>query len=68
MLPVQLTFDGLFFSFCDVLFAIRVSVKFIPYHLDRHRLHWSMRVPCCVGLAWVVLLIDFILGVSRPCT
>jgi len=61
-------FDGLFFSFCGVLFAIQVSVKFLPYRLGRNHLHWSMRSPCCVVLAWVVLLVDFVLGVGRPCT
>jgi len=42
-----------------VLFAIRVSVRFLPYHLGRNRLHRSMLSPC-VGLACVVLLIDFV--------
>ena len=57
----------LFFSFCDVLFAIRVSVKFLPYHSSRNHLLWSMRSPCCVGSAWVVLVIGFVLWVGRSC-
>jgi len=43
--------------FCDVLFAICVSVKVLPYHLGRNRLRWSTRSLCCVGSASVVLMI-----------
>ena len=43
--------------FCDVLFAICVSVKILSYHLGRNRLCWSTRSLCCVGSAWVVLML-----------
>ena len=48
-----------------MLFAILVSLKFLPYHLSRNRLPWSMRSPCCVGSVWGVLMIGFVLGVGR---
>jgi len=46
-LLVQVIFDGWFFSFCDVLFAISVSLRSLLYQVEI-----VFAGPCVVRVVW----------------